>query len=352
MRKALTSLVLAGLFVTVLAAPQPAAAQGDIEWVETAAIPDSANTVWRQALAAAINPDDYVCEPGLIDQWIGELLSATDFATLDTLFMFGSPDWPIVYKLFFDNDDTDEFIGVDGRYTREHAQRERDLINFWDVPLDDVDLYGMHGAVIADDAKMVPVVQFLFGVSATEAQGIVDLVQATIVSDPTIGYDWPLFSFNAVAFGPDPLKIVMGDGLIAFFEDTRLANNGVDVVYAHEMAHHIQGVLDVFAEEPSPEATRRTELMADAFSVYFLVHARGAAFNKHRALDTFEVSFISGDCAFDSPGHHGTPNQRRLAAEWGADVARDRPQGQIKSAASMVALFDAELPTIVAPDAP
>ena len=210
----------------------------------------------------------------------------------------------------------------------------------------------MHGAVMQDDAKMVPVVQFILEVDAATAQDIVDLVQGVIEADATIGYDWPLFSFNAVAFGPDPLKIVMGDGLIAFTEDVGLANSGVDLIYAHEMGHQVQGYLGLLDAPPSPEGTRRTELMADAFSTYYLVHARGATFNAARALDTFELSFIAGDCNFDSFGHHGTPNQRRTAAEWGADIAQERPRGKIKSASAMVALFDAALPTIVAPDAP
>ena len=309
------------------------------------------NTVWREAVQGAINPEDYVCEPGAIDAWIGALFDATDPATLDLLFGTAALDWPIVYKLFFDDDDTDEFIGINGEYTREHIKRQRDLIKFWDVPLDEVDLFGMHGAVMQDDAKMVPVVQFIFEVDGATAQEIVDLVQGVIESDPTIGYDWPMFSFNAVAFGPDPLKVIMGDGLIAFFEDIGLANNGVDLVYAHEVAHQVQGALDVFGP-PTPEATRRTELMADAFATYYLVHARGASFNAKRALDTFDLSFVAGDCSFDSPGHHGTPNQREAAAEWGAELAQDRPRGKIKSAAEMVARFDEQLPTIVAPDAP
>lgn len=159
-------------------------------------------------------------------------------------------------------------------------------------------------------------------------------------------------SFNAVAFGPDPLKVVMGDGLIAFTEDIGLANNGVDLIYAHEVGHHVQGALGLLDQAPTPENTRRTELMADAFATYYLVHARGAAFNAKRALDAFEQSFIAGDCGFDSPGHHGTPNQRLAAAEWGASVAQERPRGHIESAVSVVERFDAELPIIIAPDAP
>lgn len=92
--------------------------------------------------------------------------------------------------------------------------------------------------------------------------------------------------------------------------------------------------------------------MADAFSTCYLIHARGAAYNAHRTLDAVELAFTAGDCAFDSPGHHGTPNQRLAAAEWGADIAQQRPRGRITSAALMVDLFDAQLPIIVAPDAP
>ncbi|MGI9608124.1 MAG: hypothetical protein ACR2P0_18480 [Acidimicrobiales bacterium] len=337
-------------------APAAASEQPDTAHV-TDALGAAGTTVWRDALQSMIDPDDFVCNPTAINFWIGDLLSRSSDDTLDLLFGTAALDWPIVYKLFFDNDDTDEFIGVDGEYTREHLKRQRDLIRFWDVPLDDVDLFGMHGSIIRDDAKMIPVVQFIFTAPGDPilppeiAQLIVDDVQSVIENDPTIGYDWPLFSFNAVAFGPDPLKVVMGDGLIQFFEEIGLADNGVDLVYAHEVAHQVQGYLGEFGP-PLPEETRRTELMADAFATYYLVHARGAAYNADRAMDAVELSFIAGDCNFGSPGHHGTPNQREAAAEWGAEMAQERPRGKIRSATDMVLLFDAVLPDIVAPDAP
>lgn len=355
LRRCATGAVAATLLassVALVSTQQPAGAQQAPDSSRVDSVLGSAGTtVWREAVQDAINPDDFVCGASAIGAWIDELIGRSDPASLDVLFGTAAPDWPIVYKIFFDNDDTDEFIGSDGGYTREHLKRERDLRRFWDVPLDDVGLYGLHGSVIQDDAKMVPVVQFILGVSEAEAQVIIDDVQEVIESDPTIGYDWPLFSFNAVAFGPDPLKILMGDGLITFFEEIGLANNGVDLVYAHEVAHQVQGALGVFGP-PTPEATRRTELMADAFATYYLVHARGATFNAARALDGFELSFIAGDCNFDSPGHHGTPNQRMAAAQWGAEIALERPRGKIKSAVEMVALFDEQLPIIVAPDAP
>lgn len=349
-----TCAVIVSLLASSMIATQQEASAREPQYTSQidSVLGSAADTVWREAVEGVINPDDYVCGPSAIGAWIDELLSESDPASLDVLFGTAATDWPIVYKLFFDNDDTDEFIGVDGAYTREHVKRQRDLLKFWDVPLDDVGLYGMHGAIIQDDAKMVPVVQFIFDVPPAVAQLIIDDVQAVIESDPTIGYDWPLFSFNAVAFGPDPLKVLMGDGLITFFEEIGLANNGVDLVYGHEMAHQVQIELGVLPGPPIPEATRRTELMADAFSTYYLVHARGASFNAARALDAFDLSFVAGDCNFDSPGHHGTPNQRRAAAEWGAEIAQERPRGKIKSGLEMVALFDERLPIIVAPDAP
>jgi hypothetical protein len=342
------------LLASITVAASPAGAQ-DAQYASQAdaVLGSAGNTQWRQAVQNVINPEDHVCiEPGAIGFWINDVINSAQPSSLDVLFPVGAPDWPIVYKLFFDDDDTDEFIGVDGDYTREHIKRQRDLINFWDVPLDDVGLYGIHGSVMADDNKMIPVVQFMLGVPPDIAQLIVDDVQYVIENDPGVGYDWPLFSFNAVAFGPDPLKVVMGDGLIEFFEDSGLATNGVDSVYAHEIGHQVQGVLGELDGPPSPEATRRIELMADAFATYYLAHARGASFNAKRALDVFESSFNAGDCGFDSDGHHGTPNQRMAASEWGAEIAQDGPRGEIKTAAQMVALFDEQLPIIVAPDAP
>lgn len=53
--------------------------------------------------------------------------------------------------------------------------------------------------------------------------------------------------------------------------------------------------------------------MADAMSASFLTHKRGAAMNRKRVEQFLEVFFQIGDCAFDNPGHHGTPNQRMAA---------------------------------------
>jgi hypothetical protein len=93
--------------------------------------------------------------------------------------------------------------------------------------------------------------------------------------------------------------------------------------------------------------------MADAFAGYNLAHARGASFQTKRISDVLQASFGIGDCAFSNPGHHGTPNQREAASAFGAGIATSaRPQGAIKSSSEMFGLFEAELPTLIAPDAP
>ena len=70
--------------------------------------------------------------------------------------------------------------------------------------------------------------------------------------------------------------------------------------------HHIQYELDLFDEETSPEATRRTELMADSFASYWAVHKKGLTLNAKRVVDTLLSFYTVGDCFVEDDGHHGT----------------------------------------------
>jgi hypothetical protein len=55
-----------------------------------------------------------------------------------------------------------------------------------------------------------------------------------------------------------------------------------------------------------------------------------------------------GDCEFDFPSHHGTPTQRKAAAEWGYNLANDaHQQGRILPARELARLFDAAFENIV-----
>ena len=322
-------------------------------------------TPWSDAVEAAIDPDDYECSrDNDFSRWIDEVFGEIDPASLDLIFGVGADFWAFANSIAFDQDASDEYIGVDGQHTKELQKRHLKDQRFWDVPTNDVLLQGAHGSNLADDAKMVPVLQS-FGFPEADAQFFVDLVQQVIIDDPALDFDHPLFTLNALAFGETeegdlfpgspfiPAKIVMGDGILEAYEDIGLGANAPDFIHAHEFAHQVQIELGVFDnQELGPEATRRTELMADAFAAYNLAHARGASFQTRRIVDIVSASYNIGDCGFDDPGHHGTPNQREAAAAWGAGLANSaRPQGKIESATTMLELFDAQLPTLIAPDA-
>ena len=250
--------------------------------------PAGIDTIWSQArdeaLARAIDPDDYECGPTAFDAWIGaEFAEIEDFGRFVGIAqLYGALNWATYYSLLFDHDASDDYMGVDGEQTKEFLKRHKDNQRFWDVKTDDIQLQGMHGADMADDAKMVPVVQFFkdngfLPPSALSAQEIVDYVQSVIEDDAGLGYDNPLWSLNAFAassrgeppgspFADIPDKIVMGDGISEALSDLGLGKNAPDFVHAHEFSHHVQyelGVLDGYGG--TPEETRRIELMADAF---------------------------------------------------------------------------------------
>jgi hypothetical protein len=316
-----------------------------------------ADTVWRQTLIAAIEADPDCDSDTTFRQWVDTQIAPISPTTLDVLGSYGVFDWAYFWSLGGDQDASDEYIGIDGQYTTEVQRRHRQNQHFWDVATDDVLLQGMHGEAIADDAKMVPLVSFVFGIDAPTAQAVVDLVQATIEGDPGIDYDNPIFTLNAFAFSgeipglpPIPDKIVLGDGLLVGFQAIGLGDVAPDYVHAHEFAHQVQEEVGVFEGfDPSPEATRRTELMADAFGAYEVAHVRGATFRTKRLVQAVAAGFNSGDCAFDNDNHHGTPEQRAAAIDWGISVAAaNKPRAVVVPSTELVARFDAALPVLVA----
>ena len=346
------------------ASPSPFALQPSIE------VTAAQNTDWKFARDQAINEfidgSQYQCDPTDFNAWIGDELSRIEnFDAFIAIADLGVLDWPIYYSMLVDQNGNDEYIGLDGQYTRILNRRHKDAKRFWNMPKrKNILLQGIHGDVVADDEKMVPLVQMLYGVDAGTAQWLVDDVQNILESDAGMGYDFSLLSLNAFAvtfryepegspFAGLPDKIIMGDGIMKALEDIGLDSSAVDGVHAHEFGHHVQydlGLLE--SREETPENTRRMELMADAFGAYFSAHPRGSGFRADRIAEIFEPSYLIGDCQFDSPGHHGTPNQRFASATWGANQARKGfLNGWILPSPLMLALFDKYLPIILAPDA-
>jgi len=327
---------------------------------------------FAEAARRAIDPDDYVCPPStpVIDWFIGEF----EEFIIEEPFIFDrlyNDLWadviPTYEALFFLTEDTPQEFGYDGEYTHVIQKTHRDAKRFWDIPSDQIQLVAMKGSMLLDTDRVaaayeLPFMPPFFGLSEEDALDSASAVRSLVLQSEVLdGGNHPLFSFNAFAFWTDdgslPEKIVMGDGLLAGYEAVGFGDVAPQAIYAHEFAHHIQNQNDYFndplaTQGDPPERTRYIELMADAYSAYYLTHKRGATMNRKRVEQFLQVFFQIGDCAFDNPGHHGTPNQRMAAAQFGFDTADEaQKQGHILTSEQFHDLFVAAYPELIAPDA-
>jgi hypothetical protein len=352
----LLSLGLLGPVATATPTPSPAAASAQRDLVEIPA---------KAAVRQAVPPSE--CDPNtLLGVYVDELIgNMTDeqltflLAHVDTLL-----DVPTYDALFFGTAGDPDYALTS--HARQLQNTFRDLQGFWsDIESDDIQLIAMHGDVLLDADRIAATLSAMVELGvidpmtpaeiAVEAQTVADFMQAQ--GD---FYNNPLWTLNAFAFSGEgesdpelaalPDRIVFGDGILVAYDALGLGDVGPRVIMAHEFAHHVQIELGVFESGPTDpaEATRRTELMADAMAAYFGVHKKGLALNKKRVIDALLSFYTVGDCQFASPGHHGTPLQRQRAAAWGADLAAAaRPQSYVLPAATFVDLFDAALPDII-----
>eukprot|EP00977_Amphora_coffeiformis_P012940 scaffold3296_cov171-Amphora_coffeaeformis.AAC.3 len=267
-----------------------------------------------------INPNSYVCEPGLVDAFFFEVSSSVDPENFSLLTETGALSWPFVFAFFFADDDTDVYL-VDQKTTKLYGRRLAQLGKFWDIKFDYVSRRSISGSIIKDTEVML---------EEEEIRSILTSVQDVIENDPNIGYDFPFFSFNAVAQPTDltdpeapPPLTAFGEGLLAYADFAGLDDTILTIVTAHEYGHLItlSGIVDV-PRDFSPEGTRYIELMADVFAAYFGAHIKGATYQTKRVVETVRDLFDFGDCTFSSPGHHGTPNQRAAAATLGINLAK------------------------------
>jgi hypothetical protein len=273
---------------------------------------------------------------------------------------------PTYEALLFQTRDANTYFGYNGEYTQRMHKTERDVKQFWDIKSDDIQVLAMHGTVLADPSRTVPTYEspVFLGLPAGTAQQWATDVQTVVQTEPTVnGGNHPLFTFNAFAISAPELgisdKIVMGDGILDAYKVIGYDDVALQAIFAHEFGHHIQYERHYFDELPpganpatvdQAELTRYTELMADAFSAYYLTHKRGAALNKKRVAEFLQVFFQIGDCAFTNSGHHGTPIQRMRAAQFGFTVADEaQKQGHILTADQFHQLFLAAYPSFVAP---
>jgi hypothetical protein len=266
------------------------------------------------------------------------------------------------YVYLFENSDGGQYYGSKGQFTNAINRSFTDLRNFWDIP-NDIIIRDCHGNIMSDVTKLKALLgvyndlgYFGYpGLTADDIAYFADLLKTAFGSAGYKNYTHILLTFNALAAGADdyfgtPKKIIMGDGIMQTFADLGYGDVAPQAILAHEYGHHVQYANNI-EYTGTPEGTRSIELMADAFAGYYLTSKRGAALNAKRVKDFLTVFFDIGDCSFDNPGHHGTPNQRMKAAMWGFMLADDaQKKGKIISSSDFIALFNSVLPSLVAPD--
>lgn len=316
----------------------------------------------RARVKNAINADDYECGPTELDAWLDKQLASFTDEDMLVLLVTQAIALPTYDALFFGKPgDPNYALTLD---TKAMNKSFRTLKRFWDIRGDDIDLLAMHGSTVTDAARISRLYQVLFEVPKAEANELAALV-VDYLEDPKFrGGNHPIFTLNALAFTADGVdlppslgnvsdRIVIGDGILQAYRELGYGDVAPQTVLAHEYAHHVQfetGMIPPGAVL-GPEETRRVELHADASSAYYLSHPRGESMQWKRVSQFLPVFYSIGDCAFDNNGHHGTPNQRRAAGDWGYTLQENaRPKGHVLPAREFQRLFDQALPNLVAPD--
>jgi hypothetical protein len=321
---------------------------------------------YRDLVAKAINPADYECGgPSIFDDYFSEITK--DWTRQDGQLFGTFGDLAFAKSYVLDNKEENEYFGPYGEFTCNVNYTFRDLKRFWDIP-GNIILIDAHGSVYKDEQTTAQLIQMFVAYPdangkpgpfpADKAKEVAGLLKIVFGSAKFQNYNHPLFTFNALAEMDIPelgivKKIIMGDGVMQGYAALGYNDIAPQFVLAHEFGHQID-----FANahiDPSisnAEYTRALELRADGYAGYFAGHSQGLVWPSRKLGHLLDLPYSVGDCAFTSPGHHGTPNQRKKAGNVGYQAA----YGQRKSSTKLKSeqfykVFNAALPKILEPDA-
>lgn len=311
-------------------------------------------------LENAINPADYTCGPTSIDGYVSRIISGVPDDTLFVLALVGIFEFPTYDAIYFGKAGKGYRLG--GKPGRQLNKSFGGLQKFWDIKSKNIDLMGMQPTLVANKARVAKVAKVVYKIKQKKADKFAKSVVKLVKSSGKLkkGRN-PIFSLNAVAFTGKGVKnkrlrrvgdrIVFGSGMIKAYKSLGYAKFGPRAVLAHEFGHHIQFDRKLINSSLEPaEAGRRVELMADSFATYFVGHRKGLDASTTGRRQSVESFRLVGDCVFDDPSHHGTPNQRAAAATYGLSLA-DASGKAVRKGRSVGVSFDAKLPQLVAPDA-
>jgi hypothetical protein len=317
----------------------------------------------QDVINAVIDPADYKCTDTPATEYVQSLtagLTQDDLLDLAIILIYDPVDYDALY---FPEPAATRHFGVDGEYTARLQRRFAGLKGFWDIKSSGIELVPVHGSTLLDTTRVARALKAeLPTLTDDGAAQIADLFRQIADQDKFDHGNFPLFTFNAFAFSAkgEPVpgvgtvtdKILVGDGVLEGMKTLGLDDIAPDAIISHEFGHHVQyqDGLDTATTLTGPEASRRLELMADTFGSYYLTHLRGGHVGLKRVQDFVKLFYDLGDCQFTNDGHHGTPDQRGKAAEFGALNAL-LPVTRVLPSRTLYARFEKALPKIVAPDA-
>lgn len=269
-------------------------------------------------------------------QWLRRQIEDVSEDDLSNFFDWQLHILPFLYKLYVaPRQYEQEYFGLNGEYTDEIIQIHHKAQEFWSDSgvNDEIYLLSAHGNDLADINNLVPTLELLFYASYNENYTIYDHASdiQQLISRLPGQYSFPLLTFNA--FATDEMKdqdssIIIGDGYFQFQNELGMDGEGPEFSHTHEFSHHLQFLLGISSGIKSgvTKVAKERELMADAFSAYFLAHDEGAALSAYEITNVHEVAFSVGDCRISHEGHHGTPFQRRCATLWAASLADNKEE--------------------------
>lgn len=231
------------------------------------------------------------------------------------------------------------------------------LESFWDVDGRGMSLVEMRGTMLTDRDRVQAVYQKLLGLPPVAARLYAEATVAWAKRSAVIDHGrFPLLTFNAVAAPRDDQqavpgrRIVMGEGLLRGYDAVGWGAVAPQLVLAHEYGHQVQFVTGMAGAAPVTTAadSERIELHADASAGYVARHPRGFGFDDARTGWALSVFHAIGDCS-TAPGHHGSPGERRRAAEWGIRKA-EADTGHVMPAVAFRSAFEADWPGLRDPE--
>ncbi|MGZ5255282.1 MAG: hypothetical protein ACXWV4_12940, partial [Flavitalea sp.] len=239
------------------------------------------------------------------NSWLNNELADWDNEVFYYASVTGMLDFPTYDAFLFANTSAGVYFGANGEYTQKLNKSYKDIRRFWNIETDELVFTAMHGNMLQDRERIIRIDMILYGDTRPVAEFWADLILELLTIFPQYrNGTHPIFTFNAFALegfpfplGDVPSKIVMGDGIMEAYTGIGYGDVAPQAIMAHELGHHIQFQLNLFPPTSSPEGTRRTELMADAYSSYFLSHARGQSMQWKRVQQFLAVFFNIGDCA-------------------------------------------------------